>query len=296
MKVVPRAYFICPLDDTPLMPGDGWIGCAAGHRYDGAREGYFNLLPVQYKASRDPGDDKAMVAARRRVVDSGVFTPLADAVFDFVRTLAMHRSDRVRPLRVVDAGCGEGYILAHLQRRAAACDDADSLELAGYDISKWAVRAAARHGTGIAWAVASNRQPPIEAASVDLLLSQFGFPHWPAFEMMLASCARLLTVDADSAHLMELRQVIYPQVDVAEVAPVPEALARGWQLLSERRLNYAVTLDTPQRIQDLIAMTPHAHRMLPDGRAALDALKQAEVTMNMVMREWQPPHGEVSPP
>ena len=67
MQVVPRAFFICALDGTPLLPGDGWIGCADGHRYDRAREGYFNLLPVQNKASRDPGDDKAMVAARRRV-------------------------------------------------------------------------------------------------------------------------------------------------------------------------------------------------------------------------------------
>ena len=71
------------------------------------------------------------------------------------------------------------------------------MELAGYDISKWAVRAAARRSQAIAWAVASNRQPPVAPASIDLILSLFGFPHWPSFAAILTPHGRVL-----SPHLM----------------------------------------------------------------------------------------------
>jgi len=51
---------ICPLCQAPLAELEGGVGCAAGHRFDRARQGYLNLLPVQHKKSLDPGDNAAM--------------------------------------------------------------------------------------------------------------------------------------------------------------------------------------------------------------------------------------------
>ncbi len=291
MKVQALAHFICPLDGAPLKRTESGVCCGTGHNFDRAREGYINLLPVQHKASRDPGDDQAMIAARRRTLDDGLFTPLADAVFETVRAYARVRAGE-RPLRLVDAGCGEGYYLAHLHHRAQHCDDAVSLELAGYDISKWAVRAAARRNQAIAWVVASNRQPPVPPASIDLVLSLFGFPHWTSFEAILVPGGRVLTVDAGPRHLLELRKVIYPQLTPSD-APLPsEALERGWRVLSERCIEFTVPQSTPDQSQALIAMTPHAHRISANGRAALVALHSLDVTMSMVMRELVVPERE----
>ena len=130
MKVLPLGPFVCPLDGGVLEPTDGGACCAVGHRFDRAREGYFNLLPVQHKASREPGDDQTMVAARRRIVVDGLFTPLAEAVFDSVADYTRRREHK-QVVRVVDAGCGEGYYLAHLRARALQSDEVRVRELAG---------------------------------------------------------------------------------------------------------------------------------------------------------------------
>jgi len=46
------------------------------HSFDIASQGYANLLPVQHKRSRDPGDSKEMVAARRRFLTAGFYSRL----------------------------------------------------------------------------------------------------------------------------------------------------------------------------------------------------------------------------
>ncbi|WP_376779930.1 putative RNA methyltransferase, partial [Stutzerimonas nitrititolerans] len=51
----------CPLCQAPLQEADNGVVCPANHRFDRARQGYLNLLPVQHKNSRDPGDNQAMV-------------------------------------------------------------------------------------------------------------------------------------------------------------------------------------------------------------------------------------------
>lgn len=46
----------CPICSEPLNAVDNGVVCPAGHRFDRARQGYLNLLPVQHKNSRDPGE------------------------------------------------------------------------------------------------------------------------------------------------------------------------------------------------------------------------------------------------
>ncbi|WP_353887530.1 putative RNA methyltransferase, partial [uncultured Pseudomonas sp.] len=67
----------CPLCQAALSPLDNGVVCPAGHRFDRARQGYLNLLPVQHKNSRDPGDNQAMVEARRHFLDAGHYAPVA---------------------------------------------------------------------------------------------------------------------------------------------------------------------------------------------------------------------------
>ena len=48
-----------------------WL-CLTGHSFDRAAAGYVNLLPANRKHSKDPGDDKDMVAARAAFLDKAV--------------------------------------------------------------------------------------------------------------------------------------------------------------------------------------------------------------------------------
>src|SRR5690554_5519384 len=148
MTSSPFTFFTCPLDGQALLRTERSWRCESGHCYDIAREGYVNLLPVQNKKSRDPGDSKEMVAARRRFLQEGHYRLIAEATAHAV--LADTAPDAT--VAILDAGCGEGYYL----RELAALAQELTLEMVGLDISKWAVQAAARRSTDMSWVVGSN--------------------------------------------------------------------------------------------------------------------------------------------
>ena len=279
----PITTLACPIDGAPLVVAAGAVlRCAQGHSFDRAREGYTNLLVVQHKASADPGDSRGMVAARRRILDAGHFAPIAARAAEIVLDLlGGDRSEQ--PFRVVDAGCGEGTYLAAIAT-AANARAARPIQVAGVDISKWAVQAAAKRHKDCFWAVASNRRLPFAPGSVDLILSMFGFPLWDAFAAVQPAGARVLLVDPGPAHLIELRSVIYPEVKPSEPPVLNIAEAAGYQLEREQRLQFRFGLVGATPIADLLAMTPHDHRAPLAGRQALAQLARLDLTGDVVFR------------
>lgn len=263
---------VCPICAAPLAATTIALRCDRGHSFDRAREGYYNLLAVQHKASRDPGDSREMVAARRRFLDAGYYAPIARRTCEIAAGLVGDRT-------VLDAGCGEGYYLDAL---AGALPGGRAL--AGIDISKWAVRAAAKRNLHVFWAVASNRHLPFAGGSVDLILSMFGFPLWDAFAAVQPAGGRTLLVDPGPGHLVELRQIIYPSVKPTEPPSLDAALRAGYRQDGEQRLQFPVALPGAAPIADLLAMTPHDHRAPPAGREALARLDRLTVTADVVFR------------
>lgn len=283
MHIAAATHLACPMDGTRLRAIGAALQCDRGHSFDRAKEGYWNLLLVQHKASRDPGDSREMVAARRRILQAGHYAPIADAVFAVVRTVVAERPAE-SALRILDAGCGEGFYLAHIAEAAAAGADPARLELAGIDISKWAVRLAAKRKAPVTWAVATNRHLPFAAGSVGLILCLFGFPVWDGFKPVQAAGGRVLLVDPGPDHLIELRSVIYPGVKRSGLPSIAAAEAAGYRLEREQTLRCTIALDTPARIADLLAMTPHAHRIGEPGRAALAGLDRLDATIDVALR------------
>ena len=284
MFVTPAASLACPLDGLPLAVAERQYRCAAGHTYDMAREGYCNTLLVQHKASLDPGDSKAMVAARSRFLGAGHYEPVAREVFAVVRSFAV-TPGAGGPLTVVDAGCGEGHYLVDLARRAQASPDSTAVALAGFDVSKWAIRAAARRKAPVTWLVANNKRPPFAAGSVDLMLCLFGFPVWDGFAQVQRHGGQVLLVDPGPDHLIELREIIYPAVTRTGVAPLaPAAEAAGYRLEHTGHLKFGIHLSSNSAITDLLAMTPHAHRLTPAGRERQGALVSLAVTVDVALR------------
>ena len=274
------------MDGRPLFKENNSLRCDKGHVYDLAREGYCNLLLVQQKASLDPGDSKDMVAARRRFLDGGFFAPVAERLFKIVSEAAAKAGGKV-PLRIVDAGCGEGYYLNQLSKLAAASDCPARLELVGCDISKWAVKSAVKRSAGIAWAVAGNRQLPFAPGSVDLILSMFGFPVWESFKAVQSDGGRVVLVEPGPEHLIELRKMIYPTVNVSREPSLIAATESGYIVEREKPLKFSVFLQNNSSIRDLLAMTPHAFRISQKAREDLRALKHLTVSADVVFRILQ---------
>ncbi|MGH8352587.1 MAG: putative RNA methyltransferase [Pseudomonas sp.] len=247
----------CPICQGALSAVDNGVICPAGHRFDRARQGYLNLLPVQHKNSRDPGDNAAMVEARRRFLDGGHYAPLAKRLAELAAGYA--------PTRWLDIGCGEGYYSAQL---AEALPQADGYAL---DISREAVKRACRRAPQLTWLVASMARVPLADASCQLLASVFSPLDWQEAQRLLTPGGGLLRMGPTREHLIELREKLYDQVrdysDDKHLALIPD----GMRLAHSETLSFNLHLASAEARADLLAMTPHGWRASAERRAAVIA-------------------------
>ena len=272
MTITPFQALACPLDGAPLSRSGASLRCASGHSFDIASQGYTHLLPVQQKRSRDPGDSKEMVAARRRFLDAGGYQPIAAAV----GRAALADLPPQATLSCLDAGCGEGYYLRQL---AAAAHAGQTLALLGLDISKWAVLSAAKQDKRPNWVVGTNARLPVLSATLDCVLCMFGFPVYAEFARVLKPQGQLLQVDAGPDHLRELREIIYPALKPERSADAPTP--PGFIALGSETVRYPLTLEGAGQIADLLTMTPHLYRASAEGRARAAALTELSLTVDV---------------
>lgn len=280
MGIIPFQSLACPLDGKPLQrQGASWC-CSSGHGFDISSQGYTNLLPVQQKRSRDPGDSKEMVAARRRFLNAGCYKPIADAVSRAV--LADLPSGATASC--LDAGCGEGYYLRQL---AAATGNEQTLAMLGLDISKWATLSAAKQDKRPNWLVGSNAHLPVLPGKLDRLLCMFGFPVYNEFARVLKQDGVLVQVDAGPDHLRELREIIYPALKPERASELQ--VPAGFVLLSAETVCFSLALRGTEQIADLLAMTPHLYRASAEGRVRAAALTELTVTVDVRLKRFGKP-------
>ncbi len=245
----------CPICSAPLNAVDNDVGCPAGHRFDRARQGYLNLLPVLHKICSDPGDNQAMVEARRDFLNAGHYAPVA-------RRLAELAAERA-PQRWLDIGCGEGYYTAQI---ADALPNAEGYAL---DISREAVKRACRRNPRLTWLIASMARVPLADASCQFLASVFSPLDWQEAKRLLSPGGGLMRVGPTREHLMELREKLYDEVrdytDDKHLALVPD----GMSLAHSETLDFNLTLTSPQDRANLLAMTPHGWRASAERRTAV---------------------------
>lgn len=246
---------ICPVCQSALSEQPGALKCSNGHSFDRARQGYVNLLPVQHKKSRDPGDNAAMVEARRRFLDAGHYAPIAQQLATYVAA--------EQPQAWLDIGCGEGYYSAQI---AQALPKAQGFAL---DISREAVRRACKRAPEMTWMVASMARVPLAEQSCNVLTSVFSPLDWNEALRLLPAGGVLLRVGPCSEHLLQMRERLYDQVrdydDEKHLSEVPS----GFSHTRTERLGFELALDLPQERADLLAMTPHGWRANSERRQAV---------------------------
>lgn len=284
-KFTPASHLICPLDQSSLTLEERSLKCPNGHSFDIAKQGYVNLLPVQKKNSKDPGDSKEMILARQRFLAAGLYEPISEQLN---RMTAAHlpQPDKVQQVTLLDAGCGEGYYLSHLAEKVVP-PAPQQLELIGVDISKWGVQAAAKHAQAICWLVGTNAALPVEDASLDMIICMFGFyqPEW--FAKVLKPGGKVILAEAGPDHLIELREIIYPEVRRREVPALDGFEAAGFKLLEEQSLNFQPAPLNKEQIQDLLVMTPHLYRASYEGKQKAQQLTELTLSAQVIFRVLQ---------
>jgi 23S rRNA (guanine745-N1)-methyltransferase len=248
------ATIICPLCRHALDRGDKVWRCDKGHSFDVAREGYVNLLPVQHKNSRDPGDDPQMVMARREFLQAGHYQPLRNAVLKLLAPLAAQS--------ILDIGCGEGYYTDVFTQVAN--------EVIGLDIARPAIRLAAKRYPEITWLVGSGALLPVANASIDVVSNMFTQLHIDEMQRVLKPEGYVLVVTPAPDHLWSIREQLFDEVRAHD----PEKFLGNFETLFELKLqqeiSFALNLNQQSLLQ-LLQMTPYAWKAKRDRRGALEA-------------------------
>lgn len=247
----------CPLCALSLDATPPVWRCGNGHSFDIAREGYVNLLPVQQKKSRDPGDSADSVRARRAFLEAGHYQPLRDAVVALLRARVPAGGFDA----LLDIGCGEGYYTSALMPLAG--------RVTGVDIAKPAVRLAARRFPGATWLVASAAALPLDDASQDVVTSLFS--PLPVAEMarVLRPGGLVLAVTPAPDHLWQIRESLFDSVRPHEPDKFLAGFADRFELLAREEVRAPLQL-SGTALADLLAMTPYVWKARPERRAALE--------------------------
>ncbi|MGY5450033.1 23S rRNA (guanine(745)-N(1))-methyltransferase [Agarivorans sp. MS3-6] len=261
---------ICPICQASLSKQNKQWFCDNGHCFDQAKEGYTNLLAVQHKHSKQPGDSKAMLQARQQFLNQGHFAFLASAIN---QTL-----NRYQASKILDIGCGEGYYTESIQHHQVQAES-----VIGIDIAKDGVRMAAKRCKQAQFFVASNHRLPIADASVDWIVKVFAPSNNQELLRVSQANAYLLKVVPGANHLSHLRKLLYKEVQShREDAEEME----GWQLVEQQKINQLSVLNQ-QDMNALCMMTPFAWKKNQQLAEHLSTQQQFEMDFEFVLQLYQ---------
>ena len=261
---------LCPVCGSELNREDRRLLCSNNHSFDIARQGHVNLLTVQQKHSKNPGDTREQVLSRREFLEAGHYAPIARTLIDTAKELGISG-------QILDVGCGEGYYSAQL---------ADALEspLTGLDISKEAVRCAAAKYKGKQWLCATAAHIPVEDGAAQLLTSLFALTLPEEFKRILSDDGYYFQVLAAEDHLLGLKSVIYPELKHKQKDTVPEL--SGFELVKSVPIRFTFTVEGEQ-VQNLFSMTPHVFRIGKEGAQRLRDTQSLTDTASCVLNIYR---------
>lgn len=281
------SLLICPVCQAPLSSDDNkhWY-CANNHSFDRARQGYLNLLLAHKKRSKAPGDDAQMVAARQRLLDSGVYQPISDLLNN-----AVQQASANSPMQLCDVGCGEGYYTERLANHLTSNNINNRCY--GVDISKEAVKSAARRSkqSGLKseqaeWLVASGAALPFQPQSLDAITCLFTRLMPEGFRSVLKPPGTVFTINTGLTHLREMRDILYPEVKDSCFNPTKVMSQHGFICVNEQPLNYTIELTSSQQIHDLLLMTPHVWKANTEARQRLLEHEQLSLSIDVVLHQF----------
>ena len=264
------AIFSCPLCAHPLEKQNNCLKCQTGHSFDVAKEGYVNLTSPGKKNSDTSGDDKEMVRSRTLFLEGGYYNPLRDKIVSLIRNTQIDK-----PV-LLDSGCGEGYYTR------AYCDTVTQMggNIIGVDLSKAAIKHAAKNCKEGFFATASVYHLPIPDEGVDILVNCFSPLVPDEFKRVVKKDGFFFYVVPDAKHLWELKEVLY---DEPYENAVKSDSYDGFEFVGSESVKTRFTLDSKEKIMSLLHMTPYSWKTPKSGTERLSRLEKLDVTAEFLV-------------
>lgn len=297
-----QSIFICPVCGSPLSRDGGSFKCGNNHCYDISREGYVNLLPANRKHSREPGDSKEMLDARKFFLNRGYYKPLARSVtsaiiksrnhsrpFPSGRKLTycerrfpaglLNMTPPANDFIILDAGCGEGYYSDYISKNRYA---GSSSAIYGIDISREGIRSAARRNRNVHYAVAGIYSLPVADNSVNILLNIFAPFYEKEFSRVLKERGTIISVAPGAHHLYELKKYLYDEVYLNDEE---FSVSENFHITETVRVKYDLQIFDKADISFLLKMTPYYHKTEPERiRSFLEDIDELKTTADFLIR------------
>jgi 23S rRNA (guanine745-N1)-methyltransferase len=239
----------CPVCHKQLTKKDNSYCCNQKHTYDIAKEGYVNLLLANQMKSKEPGDSKEMMVARNTFLNKGYFEPLSDKI-NSVLGQAIAKTNY--EFNLFDAGCGEGYYTDRIYNSIGKINEISGVW--GMDISKEAVKLAAKRNKKISYCVGSIFHLPILDSSVDYLLNVFAPFKEEEFQRVLKEDGFIIKVTPGAQHLMGLKKALYDNPYLNE-EEMPNTM--NFEIVESINVSYNIEINNPEDIVNLLKMTPY---------------------------------------
>lgn len=263
--------FICPVCKQELSLGDKSYFCENRHSFDLSKEGYVNLFMSQKSSLKRHGDDKLMVKARRDFLEKGFYAPLQEAICECVFSSVPEKSV------VIDVGCGEGYY-------TKALSDKNDLKIFGIDVSKDALKYAAKGIKNAEFSVASAFDLPFAAKSADCVLNIFAPSAYAEFHRVLKDGGVLVKAVPLEEHLWDLKCALYDE----PYKNKPEKRDEGlFELMSVKELRYKIKLTDNSDVQNLFKMTPYYYKTGKNDAEKLFKLNELETVVHFAVEIYK---------
>jgi len=265
---------ICPLCKKALNKEDNRFVCENSHNFDCAKQGYVNLLPVQNKKSKNPGDNKAMISCRKAFMEKTYYDFL---LAPCVQLIAEYIDKSPEKAVLLDIGCGDGYFTDKLFSLHA-----DTAFTYGMDISKEAVKVAAKRNKNINWFVASSSDIPLVNNCVDVLLKINAPLDYQHAKNKLNANGIVISITPGKNHLFELKKTIYDKPRQHE----PENCPEHYNLLHSVNLQQQLELKSVEDVQNLFMMTPLFWNASKDVQQKVNELPYLDTCISFDINVW----------
>lgn len=269
-----RPRYICPICRNKLEKIEKSFICENRHCFDVAKEGYVNLLPVQQKKSKNPGDNKIMIQSRQDFLNNHFYDILIQPCASIIDHFIVERFDQCC---LLDIGCGDGFFTRKIYSQltqAASCY--------GMDISKEAVKLSAKNNKSINWFVASFNDIPLPDKSIDIILKINAPVNYQKCLHKLSDNGIIISVTPGKSHLNGLKLIIYedPQTHEKEICPESYASLATKELIGKMQLNNEID------IKNLFMMTPFYWNASHNSKNKINDLHNLESDIAFDINVW----------
>ena len=254
---------ICPKCGKKLYKTDNSYKCSNNHTYDISKEGYINLLLANQK-KQNSGDNSIQVNARDTFLNNGFYYELTLKIMQIIKSLNIEKNSYI-----LDSGCGTAYYLNILNSNL-------KFKFIGIDISKNAIKKAAKKNIADLLIVASITNIPILSNSVSLIYNIFSPYDLQEYNRVLINNGYFVNITPNEKHLYEIKDILYekPYLNTNKFID-----SNYFEIMNKNTLTYQKTLKNADII-NLFTMTPYFYKTNETSKEKLFKIDKLEVTFD----------------